>query len=61
MELSRQEHWSGLPLPTPGDLSYPGTKLTSSALHADSLPSESQHLPLITLLASINDLLVAHC
>ena len=26
MGLSRQEHWSGLPCPTPGDLSYSGTE-----------------------------------
>ena len=35
MEFSRQEHWSGLPLPTPGDLPNPGIKslsLVSSAL-----------------------------
>ena len=61
MELSRQEHWSGLPFPTPGDLPHPGTELMSSATQADSLPYESLHLPLITVLASINDLLVAHC
>ena len=35
MELSKQEYWSGLPFPTPGDLPYPGIKpmsLESSAL-----------------------------
>ena len=26
MEFSRQEYWSGLPFPTPGDLSNPGIK-----------------------------------
>ena len=30
-EVSRQEHWSGLPIPTPGDLPNPGIKLTSLA------------------------------
>ena len=29
MGLSRQEYWSGLPYPTPGDLPYPGVKSTS--------------------------------
>ena len=29
MGFSRQEHWSWLPLPSPGDLSIPGTELTS--------------------------------
>ena len=35
MKFSRQEHWSGLPLPPPGDLSKPGIEpksLVSSAL-----------------------------
>ena len=27
MELSRQEYWSGLPLPTPGNLPNPGINL----------------------------------
>ena len=27
MEFPRQEYWSGLPLPTPGDLPNPGIKL----------------------------------
>ena len=29
MGLSRQEHWSGLPCPSPGDLPDPGTEPTS--------------------------------
>ena len=29
MGFSRQEHWSGLPCPSPGDLPHPGTELTS--------------------------------
>ena len=29
MGFSRQEYWSGLPFPTPGDLSNPGIKPTS--------------------------------
>ena len=40
MKFSRQEYWSGLPLPSPGDLPYSGMEATS-ALQADSLPSES--------------------
>jgi len=32
MGLSRQEYWSGLPFPTPGDLSDPGIEPTSPAL-----------------------------
>ena len=40
MELSRQENWSGLTFPSPEDLPDPGIKPGSSALKADSLPSE---------------------
>ena len=32
-----QEYWSGLPLPSPGDLPDPGIKLRSLELQADSL------------------------
>ena len=39
--FSRQEYWSGLPCPSPGDLPNPGVKLRSPALQADSLPSET--------------------
>ena len=41
MELSRQEYWSGLPCPPPGDLPDPGVKavsLMSPALAGGSLP-----------------------
>ena len=40
MEFSRQEYWSGLPFPSPGDLPDPGIKPGSPALQADALPSE---------------------
>ena len=40
MEFSRQEYWSGLPFPSPGDLSDPGIEPKSPALQADTLPSE---------------------
>ena len=32
MEYFRQEYWSGLPFPTPGDLPDPGIKPVSPAL-----------------------------
>ena len=32
MEFSRQKYWSGLPFPTPRDLSNPGIDPTSPAL-----------------------------
>ena len=40
MEFSRQEYWSGLPFPSPGDLPEPGIEPESPALEADALPSE---------------------
>ena len=40
MGFSRQECWSGLPFPSPGDLPDPGIKPGSPALQADALLSE---------------------
>ena len=40
MGFSRQECWSGLPFPSPGNLPNPGIKPSSPALQADSLPTE---------------------
>ena len=45
MGFSRQEYWSGLPFPSPGDLPDPGIKPKSPALQADSLPSEPPGKP----------------
>ena len=45
MEFSRQEYWSGLPLPSPGYLPDPGMEPGSPALQADSLPSEPPGSP----------------
>ena len=38
--IPRQEYWSGLPFPSPGDLLDPGIESVSPALQADSLPTE---------------------
>ena len=40
MRFSRQEYWSGLPFPSPGDLPNPGIEPGSSALQGDSLLAE---------------------
>ena len=40
MGFSRQEYWSGLPFPSPGDLPNPGIEPGSPALEADTLTSE---------------------
>ena len=36
MEFSRQEYWSGLPFPSPGDLPDPGTEPGSPTLQTDA-------------------------
>ena len=40
MGFSRQEYWSGVPFPSPGDLPDPGIEPGFPALQADALPSE---------------------
>ena len=45
MRFSRQEYWSGLPFPSPGDLSNRGIEPRSPALPADALPSEPAGKP----------------
>ena len=47
MGFSRQEYWSGLSFPSPGDLSDPGIEPRSPTLQADSLPSELSGKPQI--------------
>ena len=38
--FSRQEYWSGLPFPPPGDLPDPGTKPASPALAGELFTTE---------------------
>ena len=45
MGFSRQEYWSGLPFPSPGDLPDPGIEPGSPALEADTLTSEPPGKP----------------
>ena len=45
-EFSRQEYWSGLPFPSPGDLPDPGIEPRSPSLQADTLLSEPPGKPL---------------
>ena len=47
MRFSRQEYWSGLPWPFPGDLLDSGIEAISPALQADSFPSEPPGKPRI--------------
>ena len=45
MGFSRQEYWSGLPFPSPGDLPDPGIQPGSPALEGDTLTSEPPGKP----------------
>ena len=45
MRFSRQEYWSGLPFPSPGDLPNPRIKPWSPALQTGSLPMEPRGKP----------------
>ena len=54
MAFSRQEYWSGLPFPAPGDLPDPGIEPRSPALQADSLLSEPLGKPPIHTLPYVN-------
>ena len=46
MGLSKQEYWSGLPFPSPGDLPDPGIKPGSPTRQADSLPYQPHRIRL---------------
>ena len=51
MGFFKQEYWSGLPFPSPGDPN-PGIEPESPALQANSLPSE----PLLVFYESLGTL-----
>ena len=54
MELFRQEYWSGLPFPSPGDLPNLRIEPRSPAMQADSLPAEPQGKPKNTVVGSLS-------
>ena len=56
MGFSRQEYWSGLPFPSPGDLPNPGIEPGSPALQTDALPSEPPGKPYTYIYSKLN-----HC
>ena len=51
--FSRQEYWSGLPCPPPGDLPNLGTKPRSLTVQAVSLPPEPPGKPMNTAVGSL--------
>ena len=62
MEFFRQEYWSGLPFPSPGNSPDPGIELGSPTLWADSLPSELPEKPFKQMLLNLKmvDYIVTH-
>ena len=56
MEFSREEYWSGLPFPSPGDLPDPGIEPRSPELQAVFLSTEPQRKPAFYNI----DLLITH-
>ena len=54
MGFLKQEYWSGLPFPSPGDLPNPGIKSRSPTLQTDSLPSEPPRKPKSTRVGSLS-------
>ena len=60
MEFPRQEYWSGLPFPSPGDLPHPGFELVSPALAGGFFTTQSPGKPCKTQLWHFNLTLVAY-
>ena len=58
--VPRQERWSGLPCPPPGDLADPRMEPGSPALQADSLPLSHQKSPSTSYAASNTHILCTH-
>ena len=52
MEFSRQEYWNGLPFPSPGDPSDPGTEPVSLALAGEFFPLSHQGSPHVIIYSS---------
>ena len=53
MGFSRQEYWSGLPFPSPGDLPDPGIEPGSLTLQEDTLTSEPPGKPLNSAVVTV--------
>ena len=54
MGFSRQEYWSELPFPSPGDLPNPGIEAGSPVLQTDSLPTAIWGKPRLMSLSHLN-------
>ena len=60
MEFSRQEYWTGLPFPPPGDLPDPGFKVMSPAWQVHSLPLSHQGSPGKWICNSLYEVIFKH-
>ena len=60
MGSSRQESWSGLPNPPPGDGPDPGIEPTSPASEADFLPPEPPRKPFLCLSCPLKWMKLSH-
>ena len=54
MEFSRQEYWSGLPLPSPGALPNPGMEPASPALAGRVFTAEPPGKPVLVIMEHLN-------
>ena len=59
--FSRQEYWSGLPCPPPGDLPDPRIEPGSSELQVDSLPSELRRKSISGNIKILSSLVSKYC
>ena len=53
MGFPRQEYWSGLPFPPPGDLPDPGIELVSPALAGGFFTTEPPGKPTVLLYSAV--------
>ena len=53
IEFFRQEYWSGLPFPSPGQLPNPEMEPGSLTLKADSLPAEPPGNPTNPMISEV--------
>jgi len=55
MGFPRQEYWSGLPFPSPGNFPHPGIESVSPALAGSSLPLSHQGSPSVASIKTQKD------
>ena len=61
MGFSRQEYWSGVPFPIPGNLRDPGIESGSTVLQVESLQSNHQESPYVIWASPVSFTKDIHC